>query len=337
MESITDKISTLALATAVAGVSLTSFAQVDLGNWQTGWRTGLYQRGFEDRFTDGIATRDHAAALWAALRWEVFDETAEGAIKGRDGWLFTREEFIEPAPSRDLDAELRRVAQTLRGHGIDLIPVIVPDKARMQADRLPRSRSEGFALRLDRALGSVAAAGLPVIDLRPALSIRDGYMRTDTHWSPRGARASALAIAAALQDRALPRAAVTTTVTGVVPFEGDLTVFADTGPWRPWIGPAPEVIETFETRVDAAEDLFGEAVLPVALVGTSFSAKPAFHFEGFLKDALQADVLNASRIGLGPFVPMDDFLADIGDLASLPTLVIWEIPERYLTSRSLTQ
>ena len=107
--------------------------------------------------------------------------------------------------------------------------------------------------------------------------------------------------------------------------------------FRHRVGPADEAIDTFESTVNASADLFGDAPLPVALIGTSYSAKREFHFEGFLKHALQADVLNASLVGQGPFAPMDTFLADLDALSTPPSLVLWEIPERFLTSSSPIQ
>lgn len=233
-----------------------------------------------------------------------------------------------------LGAELIRVAAALAPNGIRLIPVIVPDKARMQADRLPRARSQGFANRYDTALATFRNAGLPTIDLRPALATDQSYMRTDTHWNPAGAEAVARAIADLFSDLSLEPATVTTDVTGQTTFEGDLLAFVAIGAYRAAFGPAPEMIRTLGTRVEATRGLFGDADIPVAVVGTSYSARPEFHFEDFLKNALQADVLNASTVSQGPFAPMDSFLNDLSQLTALPSLIIWEIPERYLTTRS---
>jgi alginate O-acetyltransferase complex protein AlgJ len=290
-----------------------------------------------ERFERSIPTHKQSAAIWAAARWALFTETSTGAVAGRDGWLFTAEEFCEPADVRDLGEELRRASAILASRSIQLIPVIVPDKARMQADRLPRARSEDFASRYDLALQMIATAKLPVIDLRPALNFGQSYMRTDTHWSPEGAQRSAEEIAAAISYIGIARASVETKANGTQVFEGDLLSFAATGAFRGIVGPAAEVIQTYETNVAAATGLFGEAVIPVALVGTSYSAKAEFHFHGFLMQALEADVLNASVVGQGPFAPMDSFLAELEQLASPPSLVIWEIPERYLTSRNQLQ
>jgi len=325
----TDTVFTVAAAAFVAGLSVTGFSRTDLGDPTTGWSQGTYQRGFEERFERSIPTHDGSVAAWAALRWALFSQPATGAVAGQGRWLFTEEEFVEPGETRDLGNELNRVSTVLKQQGISLVPIIVPDKARMHVHRLPRGRSVGFEARYETALRSIEAAGLPVIDLRPALDFERSYMRTDTHWSPEGARRVAVRIAARLGAADIPRVRVETVPTGAIPFDGDLRPFVATGMFRHRIGPADEVIDTFETTVAASGDLFGDAPLPVALVGTSYSAKREFHFEGFLKQALQADVLNASLVGQGPFAPMDTFLAELNALSTPPSLVLWEIPERF--------
>ncbi len=87
---------------------------------------------------------------------------------------------------------------------------------------------------------------------------------------------------------------------------------------------------TAESVGEAGDGLFGDAAIPVVLVGTSYSANAAFGFEAHLKVALQRDVLNLAEEGKGPFAPMKAFLD--GDVLknSPPKLVIWEMPIRYL-------
>ncbi|WP_424969278.1 alginate O-acetyltransferase AlgX-related protein [Dinoroseobacter sp. S76] len=334
MDPKSDPLIPLALVGGLAALSVAALLRVDAGTPLRGWADGSYQRGFEARFEAALPTQTGAVELWAALRWQLLREPAQGAVAGEGGWLFTAEEFTEPKAPRDLAAELARVAAELDARGIQLAPVIVPDKARMQEHLLPRGRSAGFAARYGRALETVEAAGLPVIDLRPALSDDRAFLRTDTHWSPEGARRAAEAIATALDPFTLSPRKVTTRATGTRAFDGDLAGFVPTGAFRPHLGPHPEQIATYETEVASAGGLFGAAEIPVALVGTSFSAKPDFHFAGFLQQALQADLINASAVGQGPFAPMDAFLAELDGLDALPALVLWEIPERYLTSRS---
>ncbi|MFY0619666.1 alginate O-acetyltransferase AlgX-related protein [Shimia sp.] len=335
MQSTLDTFCTLTIATVMAGLSITAFSRIDAGNPTKGWASGTYQRGFENRFEQSIPAQEGSVALWAAAKWALFGETAAGAVAGREGWLFTAEEFTEPSETRDLATELSRVVEALSENGTALVPVIVPDKARMRSDRLPRGRSEGFDTRYQRALEAIEDTGLPVIDLRPALSFEKSFMRTDTHWSPEGARRAAEAVADVVEGFELPHTDVQTVATGSVGFDGDLLSFVATGPFRSIVGPAPESIDTFETIVEASAGLFDDAAIPIALVGTSYSAKPEFHFAGFLKQAARADVLNASYVGQGPFAPMDTFLKDRATLSTLPSLVVWEIPERFLTSRSL--
>lgn len=334
MHPIFDTLSTLGIAALAVGLSVTAFAHTETKDPTAGWFNGTYQRGFEERFETSVPAHSNAVELWAATKWMLFNEPATGAIASKDGWLFTAEEFTEPEVSRDLAAELTKVKTALAKDGITLVPVVVPDKARMNAGRLERGRSPGFSTRYDIAMETIEDAGLIGIDLRDALRFDASFMRTDTHWSPEGARRAAETISEALSDLQIPRSLVETVLTGTEKFDGDLLAFVATGVFREQVGPAPELIDTFETTVASNGGLFDDTSIPVALVGTSFSAKPAFHFEGFLKQALQADVLNVSRVGQGPFKPMDLFLNDIRTISNLPSIVIWEIPERFLTSRS---
>lgn len=338
-----DTVVTLTISITLAALSATAFTRTDAKlsaektapPWHNALAQGGYQRGYEKRFEQSLPTYDGAVDLWAALRWGLLNEPASGAIAGRDGWLFTAEEFTAPKAPRDLPYELQRAAATLAANDITLLPIVIPDKARMQANRLPRGRSAAFSSRYDRVLEDITTAGLKAIDLRPVLAAADSFMRTDSHWSPQGAQRVAQLIAAQLPIVDLPKTEVQTQIKGEYPFDGDLLTFVNTGRFRPIVGPHPEPITSYETIVAETGGLFDEAQVPVVLVGTSFSAKPDFHFDGFLKQALQTDVLNLSRVGQGPFAPMDSYLTDLGTLTPPPSLVIWEIPERYLSARSI--
>lgn len=302
---------------------------------------GGYQRIYEARFEHELPGRDLAVHLWNALGLALLGEVAEGAVLGRDGWIFTAEEFQAPPDSRDFWRELDSARDVLSAQDIRLLPVIVPDKARIMAGQLPRQRSARFDLRYQALLDGLEARGFPAIDLRQALTEKPneapGFMRTDTHWSPAGAARVARQIAMTLGPIDLPASDFASLRMGEASFDGDLLAFVDVGPFRPHFPLLHETIELFETAEAGAEDagaldLFGAAEVPVALVGTSYSARTEFHFEGFLKSELDADVVNHSEAGLGPFVPMDRFLASLPQTAAPPQLVIWEIPERYLNT-----
>jgi alginate O-acetyltransferase complex protein AlgJ len=161
------------------------------------------------------------------------------------------------------------------------------------------------------------------------------FLRTDTHWTPYGARvaagAAAPAVAAELQRAGSPRAAFLSEPEKPREHRGDLLRFIRLGPRLRRLGPPADSIVPVAARAAGGGEpgLFGELVIPVVLVGTSYSAGPLWGFEDALKMALQADVLNVAEEGRGPFLPMRDLLEgtvleDVG-----ADLVIWEIPERY--------
>lgn len=320
-----------AFALSVLPLGALTVAQTDVTALGTTILDGSYQRVYEDRFKAGLAGQEDLVDAWSALRLALLGEVADGAVLGRDGWLFTAEEFTAPAQAVDLTERLTGAQAALSARGIALLPVIVPDKARMAAAKLPMGRSARFVGRYDARLAEIAALDLPVLDLRPALAAPDSYLRTDTHWAPGGAQRVAGLIADHLRDADLTRSTFTTQFLGTAPMQGDLMKFARTGRWVVPHAPAPEQIATFQTT-GGGLSLLGDAPVEVALVGTSFSARPDIHFDGFLKNALNADVVNYAEEGQGPFAPMAAFLTALasGDLPPL-RVVIWEIPERYLT------
>ena len=331
MKNAIDTVFVTCFAIGLLGLSITTLSRTDVEDPTEGWRNGAYQRGYESRFETSLPLQGIASITWAALRWHLLREPSDGAVVGRGNWLFTAEEFKAPADPNNLEDALLKTAMELGKNQIILVPVIVPDKARVHSQRLVRGRSAMFNERYDRTLRTIQQLGLRVVDLRPALDFPQSFMRTDTHWSPRGAEKAAQAIAEVLSNIPYERQEVETTKSGRVSFEGDLESFVNNGNFN---GSHSEFVETYETTVAAADDLFGDVDIPFALVGTSYSANPAFHFEGFLKQHLQAEVLNASVVGQGPFTTMKTFLSELPDLASPPSVVIWEIPERYLSTRS---
>ena len=97
----------------------------------------------------------------------------------------------------------------------------------------------------------------------------------------------------------------------------------------------------YRTKVNAAAegaDIFGDdTAVPVMLVGTSYSANENWSFADFLRQSLQADVVNVAKEGLGPGVPMMDLLAGSALDETTPTVVVWEFPIRYLGTKTLWQ
>lgn len=77
----------------------------------------------------------------------------------------------------------------------------------------------------------------------------------------------------------------------------------------------------------AADDaLFADNEVPVALVGTSYSANPNWNFVGALKEALRSDVVSYAEDGHGPVLPMLSYLKSDAFKNSPPQVLIWEFP-----------
>lgn len=300
---------------------------------------GEFQSVYEDSFKAANPLKDIAVGAFASVRYGLLNEPSAGAIVGRDGWLFTAEELeVHANFNANIHASAERIAQVrneLSAQGIQLVAAIVPDKADIYSAQLGLSRPEDVQRRLGKFLGYLDLAGVDRVDaaavLRHASVDGDVFMRDDTHWSPLGAEVIANAVGRRLGGADISHTKVETVALGERPFDGDLLSFVPTGPFRSLVGPERRTIERFQTSVEAGGGLFGDAAIDVALIGTSFSAKPEWHFEGFLKQALNADVLNMSLEGQGPFAPMDAFLASDVLKNTPPKIVIWEIPVRYIS------
>ncbi|WP_299783807.1 hypothetical protein [uncultured Roseobacter sp.] len=331
---------------SLAAVGIFSHTSADLDVIPSDIIRGSLQTQYEDAFVAANPLERFAVTTLGALRYGLFGQASKGALVGRNGWLFTAEELEQNTGfNANIDAAASRVADVsleMARRGISLVPVIVPDKAEVYADQLDRARPVNTTKRRDRFVAALNAKGIATLDattvLKTARQNGDTFMRTDTHWSPNGSRAVAEAIADRVAESGIifSSAAVSMENTGSANFDGDLLRYVPTGALRSWIGPATEQIDRFSTTIEAKGGLFDSPSIDVVLVGTSFSARPDWHFADFLKHALQADVLNFAEEGRGPFAPMQEFLASDFFQNSPPKLVIWEIPVRY-TSKEMIQ
>ncbi len=282
--------------------------------------------------------KDLAMGVWGGLEYGLLGSGRDGVLVGGAGWLFTAEEFELPPPGTDRQADAvalveAAVERLVSTEGTVLV-AIVPDKSRVCARHLGRHvRPSDLEHRYDRLRDALAAAGAVVPDLRPALAC-DGeeapFLRTDTHWSPAGAMVAAEAVARALPAPDSPTAfRVDEHDSG--DHRGDLVPFLALGALEPWLAPAPDhLVRRTATPLVAALDaaaLFGEVSLPVVLVGTSYSADTRFGFADGLRVQLQREVDNRATSGEGPFASMQRWLADA---QAAPSILIWELPERYL-------
>jgi alginate O-acetyltransferase complex protein AlgJ len=294
-------------------------------------------------YGQSLPIRGLAAGLYGATSYLLFSEGRQGVLVGEDGWLFTTEEFetapdLEEAVERSVD-HIANVRDHLAARGVDLLVAVVPAKATVHGERLGQHRYPARARqRYALVLQNLAARSIAAPDLLARLiETKAGqpmYLRTDTHWTVAGATESARAIAHAIGQRPdIPRVEVTLEPERPVEHEGDLVRFLALGPLQKAIGPAPERIVPMRSRLGPAEGtaaLFGDSVISVALVGTSYSADPTWSFAAALSAELSADVLNVASQAVGAFRPMTDYLASPQFRERPPALVVWELPERYL-------
>ena len=311
-------------------------------------REGSFLRGeqaaqYEQAFNEALPFRDTAIATWGVLEYTLFHEGREGVVVGQNDWLFTGEEVVfygdAAAETARKLAYIEKVQTELAVKDIALVVALVPDKSRVYPEFVGRNLPSYTANRYESFRRELIQAGISAPDLLTPLvnekTAEQVYLRTDTHWTPAGAEVAADILAQAVRRADVPglfASEYETTVTGQEPYAGDLLNFLPLGALQNRLGPAPDTLETRQTRTlsSAGGGLFGAQTVPVTLIGTSYSAVERWNFAGALQRALGADVLNLATEGQGPLPPMRDYLASNELQDAPPELVVWEIPERYL-------
>ncbi|WP_166269552.1 alginate O-acetyltransferase [Marinobacter caseinilyticus] len=351
MTTTSRKLTACVFILLVLGVGLLSLQS--LGNYGAPAEldpvTGELARDLESHYDEGFPVRDLGTNVWAAINYTVFNEGRPGVTVGAQGWLFTDEEMYLGAESPAIvDTNLKRVGAVidhLNAAGVPLALMVVPSKARLYASKLgghqPVPAMKSLYIRfLDRMRSDQVLAP----NLFPALAqARDEgaqvFLRTDTHWTPRGAdvfaRHAAGEIKMAFDDQSWGKTEFVTTLGETRPHEGDLLTYLPLAPLFPELGPAPDTLTERSTSIKdergtTAQSLFAETSADVVLVGTSYSANPLWDFPGALKRYLGRDLINVSDEGQGPFQPMIEYLQSDEFQGHPPELVVWEFPERYL-------
>lgn len=307
----------------------------------TQFMSGELLRQFEDYYDKGLFLRQPSVEAWASLQYLLFREGSSGVVLGKDGWLFSNEEYRVPgAYQQALEEHLSRIAEvekTLKAHNKRLILLPLPlklDVYEEYASRAPDARAKAL---YDDFLSGLRAQRIEVAPLREAFLAQKEqqplFLPTDTHWTPYGARLAAQELA-----RQHPELVGSTPYTSrqVAQKElpGDLSNYLqfsrELAPERFQPSPLP-VFETLKTEQQASDAaLFGEAAQPIMLVGSSYTKIDDWNFPGFLKESLRTDLQTTAVEAKGPFYAMEQFLA--GQRLADPeiTTVIWEFPVRTL-------
>ena len=292
--------------------------------------------------------RETSIDVIGALRFMIFGEGRRGVVVGDDGWLFSSEEFNAAGDQSANVAKavegIAAIKAALNAEGVALVVAPLPAKTDLYREHVsgPAIPEELESL-YETFLGELAAAGVTTVDTRAALAAakNDGplFLTTDTHWTPLGARRVAESIAesdASLIGEGSYRLDAAPTVQR----QGDLTKFVVEGDLAVALGLGPEAVVPWHataTDDDAADvgDIFGSSAIPIALVGTSYSANTQWGFSDALMSALGSDILNVALEGLGPVEPMRRFLSSDTMRDSPPATVIWEFPIRYIGAPDL--
>lgn len=305
--------------------------------------TGKTAKAFETSFADKAPAYDASRTLWGVVEYTIFHAGRSGVVLGRDGWLFSSEEFTwdkdATAKTESNLAYVHSVQDTLNEKNIPLLVALIPAKSRVFESHLGTARPPQARQNLyQHIIDDLPAHNIVTLDLLPTLQKNQAsFLRTDTHWTPEGAKIAAAEIATATHRLAASRAVTlpktifkTDVAKDTTAHSGDLLRYVPLGKYAS-LGPTPDQLAAYATTSAAPTDagLFDDVTLPITLVGTSYSADARWHFADFLKQELSVDVLNAADAGLGPFTTMAAYLDSTTFRDTPPRLIIWEIPERY--------
>jgi len=303
---------------------------------------GEYIESLTNLFENNISLQKGALSFWSGLKYHLFREGNQGVLIGEENWLFTSEEFdeeLEPAVSYiDFFREVERIKAFFDNVGLTLIIVPIPSKSRVYKEKIRRfPYSSTLENRYEDALFRFREMGIPYIDLKKVFHERAPeelyYYQFDTHWTERGASRAAREVAAVLDSRnvilSFPKRSFYIAEKERKTFRGDLLAY---------VPPLKDKEETYNQKVLIDADppslgLFDDPVIPILLVGTSYSFDSRWNFETELKLALQLDVLNLAKEGVGPMEPMKELMESEYYRETGSAVVIWEIPERYIPLR----
>lgn len=303
------------------------------------WLDGRNARQIESLYDEKFVMKDWATNAWAALDYQLFNEGRPGVVVGKQGWLFSKEEFVwSPREAAHLQAaldEIATVARQFSAANIQLLPVLLPAKSEIYSEQLQQANPQLQARLYEQALHGLADRGVSVVDLRPLLwraaKQQEVFLKSDTHWTPFGASQVAQWTAQQLGQEGDGQR-FSTEPGEAKSYRGDLLNYIPVAPHFENWGPDADVLASPVTLDNGGgDDLLADVpAITRLLIGTSYSANEAWNFAGAIKQATGADWVNYAEQGKGPFQPMRTWLADNPLAKTEIRQVVWEIPVRYL-------
>ncbi|WP_348673359.1 alginate biosynthesis protein AlgX [uncultured Abyssibacter sp.] len=259
-------------------------------------------------------------------------------VQGDNGWLFRTEDDLKDRyalmPSTYQSVSL--LQQRLAARGVTLVMLPLPPRGLMAWRHLPDHMKQDVSRDMARVgyqvlLQDLRDAGAVVPRLGQLLygpQEDSFYFKRDHHWTPSGAKRTALQTAERIREldafADIPAKTFTTRQQGILRKSG---TYAEAVERMCGFGYPEQVIPRFTTSTEGSgSDLFGDADKPqIVLAGTS-NSDPAYNFAGFLAEALGVDVLNVSVTGGGIDAALLQYFMSEDFRESPPKILIWEMP-----------
>ena len=305
---------------------------------------GRLLRKLESTYDSEFILRDNSIRAWADLQYLVFGEASKGVVLGRNGWLFTNEEYLIPNDySRALDLHVKnivKIEKQLREHNKRLILIPVPMKldiyseyAQRRFDNRTPSINEDFVKTLLEQKIETTSVRNAFLEAKNSTPL---FLKTDTHWTPYGANLTAQELARQ-HPELVGQTRYASQQISEKNYPGDLLNFIQVSEWLAPGKLRGDIIPVFETinphsNLDDAQ-LFGDQAESIMLVGSSYTKIDDWNFPGFLKQSLQSDLLTTAVEARGPFQAMNDFLGGKQLTNNSIKTVIWEFPVRTLLAQ----
>jgi alginate O-acetyltransferase complex protein AlgJ len=255
-------------------------------------------------------------------------------IDGKGDWLFpTWESLTDPGTAgiANTIATIAATDQTLRNGGIRLLVLVVPLKARLEADKLPDgvTISPAVEARYAAILAQLAAAKIPTFDVDAVLRslTQPTFFRTDYHWT----EWSAEAVAQACAEHVRALASLPPSPTALPPLgawsqdehEGDLASLLPPDRQKA-IGEEAITIRAIDA---SREQLLDGSAARVHVVGNSFSM-PYLGFPEMLAETLREPVGVSAKFGnAGPWETLVEYLESPSFATSRPRVIVWQFVE----------
>lgn len=254
-------------------------------------------------------------------------------VEGSDGWLFrTETDFQDDFTLKDDEiVRLRDLNNAFAAQGTTLILAILPTRGMTDGDKASNSSYDRQVAQKSYSamVKTLREAGLVVAAIEDYQGEDAFYYKRDHHWTSAGARAMAHDVAAQVRalNISLPTKKFVSEAQDEIPHVGTFEKVI-----KEACGTEidPQAVAPYMTYApDDADALFADTTpADIILLGTSNSTHSASraNFDGFLKEALQADVDNRAVSGGGADASMLQYLLSRSRETKMPRVIVWEFP-----------